>query len=170
ICVAFWSRGQMMRETPGGSLSVLLRAPEPSGVRGTVRAGTQSNAVASPVAAAARSRVRSSKECRSSRARGSGRRERLIQPNEPALEEFSRHKRYVPVGPWRVAYIDEGHGPPVVLLHGCPFHSFQWRDVIPDCETTTVCLPPTSSAWGTLRFGSRLTAGFRTESRRSAGE
>lgn len=63
-----------------------------------------------------------------SRLRGA---EFALQPNEPALEAFSRQKRYVSVGPWRVAYIDEGQGPPVVLLHGCPFHAFQWRDVIP---------------------------------------
>jgi len=55
----------------------------------------------------------------------------VSQPNEDAMEEFSRHKRYVAVGPWNVAYIDEGSGPPVILLHGCPFHAYQWRDVIP---------------------------------------
>jgi pimeloyl-ACP methyl ester carboxylesterase len=55
----------------------------------------------------------------------------VSEPNEPAMEEFSRRKRYVDVGAWRVAYVDEGSGPPVILLHGCPFHAFQWRDVIP---------------------------------------
>jgi pimeloyl-ACP methyl ester carboxylesterase len=30
-----------------------------------------------------------------------------------------------------VAYIDEGSGPPVLLLHGCPFHAYEWRDIIP---------------------------------------
>ena len=55
----------------------------------------------------------------------------VSEPNEPAMEEFSKRKRYVEVGRWRVAYIDEGSGDPVVLLHGCPFHSYQWRDVIP---------------------------------------
>jgi pimeloyl-ACP methyl ester carboxylesterase len=55
----------------------------------------------------------------------------VSQPNEDSMEEFSRRKRYVSVGPWNVAYIDEGSGPPVILLHGCPFHAYQWRDVIP---------------------------------------
>jgi len=55
----------------------------------------------------------------------------VSQPNEESMEEFSRRKRYVPVGPWNVAYIDEGSGPPLLLLHGCPFHAYQWRDVIP---------------------------------------
>ena len=55
----------------------------------------------------------------------------VSQPNEGSMEEFSRRKQYVSVGPWNVAYVDEGSGPPVFLLHGCPFHSYQWRDVIP---------------------------------------
>ena len=55
----------------------------------------------------------------------------VSQPNEDSMEAFSKHKRYVSVGPWNVAYIDEGSGPPVFLLHGCPFHAYQWRDVIP---------------------------------------
>jgi pimeloyl-ACP methyl ester carboxylesterase len=54
-----------------------------------------------------------------------------LVPNEPELEKFSRNKRYLGVGRWKVAYVDEGSGPPVVLLHGCPFHAYQWRDLIP---------------------------------------
>ena len=50
---------------------------------------------------------------------------------DPEVEAFSQRKRYVDVGPWRVATIDEGTGDPVVLLHGCPFHAFEWRDLIP---------------------------------------
>lgn len=56
----------------------------------------------------------------------------VSQPNEDSMEEFSKRKRYAPVGRWNVAYIDEGSGPPIFLLHGCPFHAYQWRDVIPE--------------------------------------
>lgn len=52
-------------------------------------------------------------------------------PGEGGLDPFSARKQYLEVGPWRVAYIDEGKGAPVVLLHGCPFHAYQWRDLIP---------------------------------------
>jgi 2-hydroxymuconate-semialdehyde hydrolase len=47
------------------------------------------------------------------------------------MEEFSRRKKFIDVNSWRVAYIDEGSGEPVLLLHGRLFHSFEWRDVIP---------------------------------------
>lgn len=66
----------------------------------------------------------------------------VLQPGEPALEAFSRAKRCVEVGPWRVAYIEEGQGPPVVLLHGCPFHAFQWRDLIPQLRERHRVLAP----------------------------
>jgi len=65
----------------------------------------------------------------------------VLEPNEAALEEFSRQKRYVDVGPWRVAYIDQGEGPPVVLLHGCPFHSYQWRDLMGRLQDHRVLAP-----------------------------
>jgi 2-hydroxymuconate-semialdehyde hydrolase len=51
--------------------------------------------------------------------------------HEESMEAFSKNKKFIDVDSWRVAYIDEGGGEPVLLLHGCPFHSFEWRDVIP---------------------------------------
>ncbi len=47
------------------------------------------------------------------------------------LDAFSLAKRFAHVEDARVAYRDEGSGPPVVLLHGCPFSSFVWRNVVP---------------------------------------
>jgi 2-hydroxymuconate-semialdehyde hydrolase len=51
--------------------------------------------------------------------------------DENAMEAFSRDKKFVDVAGWRVAYIDRGSGEPVVLLHGCPFQSFEYSKVIP---------------------------------------
>ncbi|HEY3142208.1 MAG TPA: alpha/beta fold hydrolase [Acidimicrobiales bacterium] len=47
------------------------------------------------------------------------------------LDEFLLAKQYAHVGETRVAYQDHGTGPPVVLLHGCPFSSFVWRNILP---------------------------------------
>lgn len=42
----------------------------------------------------------------------------------------------------RVAYLDEGLGAPVLLLHGCPFSSFVWRDVIDELSAEFRCIAP----------------------------
>jgi hypothetical protein len=52
-------------------------------------------------------------------------------PGEESMEAFSKKKKFIDVESWRVAYIDEGSGEPILLLHGCPFHAYEWRDVIP---------------------------------------
>ncbi len=44
------------------------------------------------------------------------------------MEEFSRRKQYVEALGHRIAYIGEGTGEPLLLLHGCPFHSYEWRE------------------------------------------
>ncbi len=59
------------------------------------------------------------------------RRGAAVRPEKDPMEEFSRRKRYVEVAGRRIAYVDEGAGEPLLLLHGCPFHSYEWREVIP---------------------------------------
>ena len=41
-------------------------------------------------------------------------------------------KKFQMVGTKRIAYINEGKGPPILLLHGNPTSSFLWRNVIPE--------------------------------------
>jgi haloalkane dehalogenase len=40
-------------------------------------------------------------------------------------------KKYLQVAGRRIAYVDEGSGPPVVLVHGNPTSGYLWRSVIP---------------------------------------
>ena len=47
------------------------------------------------------------------------------------LDAFSLAKQFVHVGNARVAFADQGAGSPVLLLHGCPFSSFVWRNILP---------------------------------------
>ena len=55
----------------------------------------------------------------------------VSSPGEPSMEEFSKRKKFINVETWNVAYIDEGKGESVILLHGCPFHAYEWHEVIP---------------------------------------
>jgi pimeloyl-ACP methyl ester carboxylesterase len=48
-----------------------------------------------------------------------------------STEPYARDKQYATVGPWEVAYLEEGQGEPLILLHGCPFQSWEWHAVIP---------------------------------------
>lgn len=51
-------------------------------------------------------------------------------------------KRYVDVLGARMAYLDEGSGRPILLLHGNPTSSFLWRDVIPELSGSGRCIAP----------------------------
>lgn len=51
-------------------------------------------------------------------------------------------KRHARLGDSTIAYIDEGSGPAVLLLHGCPFSSFVWRRVIGGLRDRYRCLAP----------------------------
>lgn len=59
------------------------------------------------------------------------------------MDEFSRAKRFVAVDEARVAFYEQGHGEPVVFVHGCPFSSFIWRNIIPSLAASGHrCLAP----------------------------
>ena len=48
------------------------------------------------------------------------------------LPDFPFRSRYREVDGFRLAHLDEGEGPPVVMLHGEPTWSFLWRHVLPN--------------------------------------
>lgn len=48
-----------------------------------------------------------------------------------ALPDFDYEPAYLSAGDLRLAHLDVGDGPPVVMLHGEPAWSFIWRKVIP---------------------------------------
>ena len=46
--------------------------------------------------------------------------------------EMPFEKHYQDVNGKRIAYLDEGQGDPIVLLHGNPTSSYLWRNVVPE--------------------------------------
>jgi pimeloyl-ACP methyl ester carboxylesterase len=56
--------------------------------------------------------------------------------------EAELSRKVVCVGDARVACYDEGSGPPILLLHGCPFSSFVWRKVVPRLAPHYRCIVP----------------------------
>ncbi len=51
-------------------------------------------------------------------------------------------KRFANVLGHRMAYVDEGHGDPIVFLHGNPTSSYLWRNIIPYLQPEGRCIAP----------------------------
>ena len=88
------------------------------------------------------------------RASGSGEGAERLGPVISAAERYP--KKRVEVLGLEMAYVDEGQGDPVVLLHGNPSSSYEWRNVIPYLTDLGRCI-------------ARPTDGRRTSSSRVAG-
>lgn len=57
----------------------------------------------------------------------------------PVISAEERYpKRFIDVRGVRMAYVDEGAGDPIVLVHGNQSSSYQWRNVIPQQQHRTV--------------------------------
>jgi haloalkane dehalogenase len=56
--------------------------------------------------------------------------------------DWQQSKRYVDVLGRRMAYVEDGAGGPIVLLHGNPTSSYLWRSVIPELTGSGRCIAP----------------------------
>jgi hypothetical protein len=61
-----------------------------------------------------------------------------VRPGHFVHEEWPYEPRFKRVNGWRMHYIDEGAGDPVVLLHGNPAWGFLYRKF---CEAADGCRP-----------------------------
>ena len=65
------------------------------------------------------------------------------------LPDFPYEPHYRDVDGLRLAHVDEGDGPPVVLMHGEPTWSFLWRRVIPPLRDAGYrCIAPDHAGFG----------------------
>ena len=51
-------------------------------------------------------------------------------------------KKFTKVNGKQIAYVEEGNGDPIVLLHGNPSSSFLWRNIIPELSTLGRVIAP----------------------------
>ncbi|MGH2986634.1 MAG: alpha/beta fold hydrolase [Solirubrobacterales bacterium] len=66
-----------------------------------------------------------------------------------ALPDFDYEPSYVTAGDLRLAHLDVGDGPPVVMLHGEPAWSFIWRKLIPPVRDAGFrCVVPDHAGFG----------------------
>lgn len=55
---------------------------------------------------------------------------------------YRRERRYARLRCGDVAYLDRGHGPAALFLHGFPLNGFQWRGAIARLSTERRCIAP----------------------------
>ena len=65
-----------------------------------------------------------------------------VRARDRPLDELSARKRLIDIEGTNVAYLDEGAGEPLVLLHGCPFSACEWRETIPRLATRFRVIAP----------------------------
>lgn len=63
-----------------------------------------------------------------------------------ARSELDTH--YVNVHGHRIAYLERGEGPPVILLHGIPTSSLLWRNIIPELASSRRVIAPDMLNYG----------------------
>lgn len=54
-----------------------------------------------------------------------------VKPGDFTPDALAAQKKLIDLGGYQVAYLDIGKGDPVILLHGCPFSTFEWHKIIP---------------------------------------
>src|ERR1700760_4187063 len=74
----------------------------------------------------------------------------MMAPVNKALPDFPFQSRLIEVQTGvRMAYLDEGAGPPVVFVHGEPTWSFLWRKVlVPVRDAGYPCIAPDLPGFG----------------------
>ena len=65
----------------------------------------------------------------------------------------------------RIAYLDEGEGPPLILLHGIPTSSLLWREVIPVLAQTRRVIAPDMLNYGQSDKPERADASINAQAR-----
>jgi haloalkane dehalogenase len=61
---------------------------------------------------------------------------------------YRRSRRFASLPMGRVAYVENGHGPAALFLHGFPLNGFQWRGSLERLHTVRRCIAPDLMSMG----------------------
>ena len=92
-----------------------------------------------------------------------------VRPSWVPNDLYPFEDRWAEIDGNLVHYVDEGDGPPLLLLNGNPSWSFGWRDVILGLRDTFRCVAPDYPGFGLSRAaaGLRLPARVALDGRRA---
>lgn len=74
-----------------------------------------------------------------------------VRPDWVPTELYPFEDRWAGIDGHLIHYVDEGHGPPLLLLNGNPSWSFGWRDVIIRLRERFRCVAPDYPGFGLSR-------------------
>jgi pimeloyl-ACP methyl ester carboxylesterase len=61
---------------------------------------------------------------------------------------YNRSRRFADLSMARVAYVEAGHGPAALFIHGYPLNSYQWRGALERLHTHRRCIAPDLMSFG----------------------
>jgi len=59
------------------------------------------------------------------------------------IATFHASRRFAEVKSGRIAYVERGHGPVALFIHGVPLNGYHWRHVIDRAHTDDAASPST---------------------------
>jgi haloalkane dehalogenase len=72
----------------------------------------------------------------------------MTKPEWVNKEEYPFNSRFFKTSVGNMHYIDEGEGEPIVLMHGNPGWSFEYREIIKEMSKTNRCIAPDYIGFG----------------------
>ena len=71
-----------------------------------------------------------------------------MSPPQSISTAYPFDTKYVEINGSKIHYIDEGEGDPILLLHGNPYWSYVWRNIVPYASRVARCLAPDLIGFG----------------------
>ena len=78
---------------------------------------------------------------------------------------YRRSRRFAELPVSRVAYVEAGHGPAALFVHGYPLNGFQWRGALERLHTHRRCIAPDLMGMGSTQTpeGQPITPGMQAD-------
>jgi pimeloyl-ACP methyl ester carboxylesterase len=81
------------------------------------------------------------------------------------VQSFHAGRRFAAVPSGRIAYVEEGEGPPALFVHGVPLNGFHWRHVIARLADRRRCIAPDLMALGYTEIAPGRDVSFTAQAR-----
>jgi pimeloyl-ACP methyl ester carboxylesterase len=81
------------------------------------------------------------------------------------VEAFHARRRFARVPSGRIAYVEEGEGPPALFVHGVPLNGFHWRHVIARLAGKRRCIAPDLMGLGYTEIAAGEDVSFTAQAR-----